>query len=100
MSKLNDQEIKDEMKSIESYWVLKGKAIQSEFVFKDFIQAFSFMTAVAFHAEKTNHHPNWENGYNKVTIALNSHDVDGLTVKDFQLAKKIDLVLKTFVLKS
>ena len=97
MAKLNEQEIQESIKSIDSSWILKGKFIHNEFVFKDFIQAFSFMTSVAFLAEKANHHPNWKNEYKKVTIALTSHDADGLTEKDFQLAKKIDLVLKNFV---
>lgn len=96
MSKLNEQEIQDKMKGLDPHWVLKGKLIHREFLFKDFIQAFSFMTSVAFIAEKSGHHPNWKNVYNKVTIALTTHDADGLTDKDFQLAKKIDEVLKNF----
>jgi 4a-hydroxytetrahydrobiopterin dehydratase len=82
------------MKNIDSVWLLKGKFIHKEILFKDFIQAFSFMTSVAIIAEKSNHHPNWKNVYNKVNIALNSHDADGLTDKDFQLARDIDQILK------
>lgn len=95
MSKLNEQEIQDKIKGLDAQWVLKGKFIHRDFIFKDFIQAFSFMTSVAFIAEKASHHPNWKNVYNKVTIALNTHDADGLTDKDFQLAKKIDEVFFT-----
>ncbi|MFQ3182467.1 MAG: 4a-hydroxytetrahydrobiopterin dehydratase [Polaribacter sp.] len=94
MTKLNEQEIQDRMKNIDSVWLLKGKFIHREILFKDFIQAFSFMTSVAIIAEKSNHHPNWKNVYNKVNIALNSHDADGLTDKDFQLARDIDQILK------
>jgi 4a-hydroxytetrahydrobiopterin dehydratase len=94
MTKLNEQEIQDRMKNIDSVWLLKGKFIHKEILFKDFIQAFSFMTSVAIIAEKSNHHPNWKNVYNKVNIALNSHDADGLTDKDFQLARDIDQILK------
>jgi 4a-hydroxytetrahydrobiopterin dehydratase len=94
MTKLNEQEIQDRMKKIDSVWLLKGKFIHREILFKDFIQAFSFMTSVAIIAEKSNHHPNWKNVYNKVNIALNSHDADGLTDKDFQLARDIDQILK------
>jgi 4a-hydroxytetrahydrobiopterin dehydratase len=94
MTKLNEQEIQDRMKNIDSVWLLKGKFIHREILFKDFIQAFSFMTSVAIIAEKSNHHPNWKNVYNKVNIALNSHDADGLTDKDFQLAEDIDQILK------
>ena len=68
---------------------------KQKIVFKNFIQAFSFMTSVALIAEKLDHHPNWKNVYNKVTIALNTHDADGLTKKDFKLAKEIDQVLKS-----
>jgi 4a-hydroxytetrahydrobiopterin dehydratase len=94
MIKLNEQEIQDRMKDIDSVWLLKGKFIHREILFKDFIQAFSFMTSVAIIAEKSNHHPNWKNVYNKVDIALNTHDADGLTDKDFRLAREIDQILK------
>lgn len=96
MIKLNEQEIQDSMKDIDSSWVLKGKFIHREIVFKDFIQAFSFMTSVALIAEKANHHPNWKNVYNKVNIALNTHDADGLTDKDFKLSREIDRLLKNY----
>lgn len=96
MMKLNKQEIQDRMKDMDSLWVLKGKFIHREVHFKDFIQAFSFMTAVALKAEKSNHHPNWKNVYNKVNITLNTHDADGLTDKDFKLAREIDLILKNY----
>lgn len=96
MSKLNKQEIQDKMKGLDVHWVLKGKFIHREFNFKDFIQAFSFITSIALIAEKSGHHPNWKNVYSKVTIALNTHDEDGLTDKDFLLAKKIDEVVKNF----
>jgi 4a-hydroxytetrahydrobiopterin dehydratase len=94
MIKLNKQEVKDKMKDIDGVWFLKGKFIHREILFKDFIQAFSFMTSVAIIAEKSNHHPNWKNVYNKVNIALNTHDADGLTDKDFRLASEIDQILK------
>jgi 4a-hydroxytetrahydrobiopterin dehydratase len=94
MVKLNDQEIQIRMSSIDPVWVLKGKFIHRDVLFKNFIEAFSFMTAVALVAEKRDHHPNWKNVYNKVTIALNTHDVDGLSDEDFALAKAIDHILK------
>jgi 4a-hydroxytetrahydrobiopterin dehydratase len=96
MIKLNEQEIKNRMKDIDSAWVLKGKFINREFLFKDFIQAFSFMTSVAFISEKSDHHPNWTNLYNKVEITLNTHDADGLTDKDFTLSREIDQILKNY----
>ncbi len=94
MYKLNEQEIQSSMTLIDPAWILKGKFIHREIVLKNFIEAFSFMTSVALVAEKQGHHPNWKNVYNKVNIALNTHDADGLTTKDFDLAKAIDKILK------
>ena len=93
MKRLNDTEILRRMQTIDASWVLKGKFIHREIIFKDFIDAFSFMTKVAILAEKSNHHPNWKNVYNKVNIALNTHEADGLTEKDFELAMKIDRLI-------
>lgn len=66
------------------------------FVFKDFVQAFSFMTQVALIAEKMDHHPTWTNTYNKVEIKLCSHDAGNtITNKDRELAKRIDFLFVT-----
>ncbi|XP_012506804.1 PREDICTED: pterin-4-alpha-carbinolamine dehydratase 2 [Propithecus coquereli] len=65
-------------------------AIYKEFSFKNFNQAFGFMSRVALQAEKMNHHPEWFNVYNKVQITLTSHDYGGLTKKDVKLAKFIE----------
>ena len=74
-------------------WKEKNHQLKATFQFKDFIQAFAFMTEVAFHAEKQNHHPNWSNVYNKVEICLNTHDAGNtVTEKDWKLAKAIDIV--------
>lgn len=94
MKKLNQQEIQERMATIDSRWEQKENCISSEFVLKNFVEAFSFMTAVALVAEKSAHHPNWENTYNKVTISLSTHDAGGITEKDFDLAKAIDTILK------
>ena len=93
MEKLNEQEIQFGMKELDPAWIVFGKFLHREFLFKDFIEAFSFITAVALLAEKANHHPNWNNAYNKVVIALSTHDADGITVKDFDLAKAIDKIV-------
>ena len=90
MKKLNEQEIQDNLKEVEAAWKIKEGFLRREFVFKDFVEAFSFMKAVALVAEKSAHHPNWKNAYNKLTIDLNTHDADGITIKDFDLANAID----------
>lgn len=93
MEKLNEQEIQSRMKELDPSWIVFGKFLHRELIFKDFIEAFSFITAVALLAEKANHHPNWNNAYNKVVIALSTHDADGITTKDFDLAKAIDKIV-------
>ena len=65
-------------------------AITREFEFEDFIQAFSFMTQLAIHAEKHNHHPEWSNVWNKVAFDLVTHSVKGISDLDFVLAEKIE----------
>lgn len=74
-----------------SQWQEKDNTLYRKFQFKDFSQAFAFMTRVALAAEKMDHHPNWSNVYNTVEISLNTHDAgDIVTDKDRELAKKID----------
>lgn len=78
-------------------WLEKDNKLCRTFRFKDFVEAFSFMTAVAFHAEKQNHHPNWSNVYNTVIIELNTHDAGNIvTEKDRVLAKAIDIVYEKY----
>lgn len=72
-------------------WQEENNALTKSFQFKDFSEAFSFMTRVAFLAEKMNHHPCWTNEYNKVTIRLSTHDAGNtITQKDRDLAASID----------
>ena len=66
------------------------RAICREFGFSSFIDAFGFMTRVAFIAEKLGHHPDWSNSYNRVSICLSTHSEGGITDKDFALASAID----------
>ena len=76
-------------------WQEKDNKLVRTFQFKDFIEAFGFMTKVAFIAEKSDHHPNWSNVYNQVTIELTTHDAGNVvTEKDRQLAEAIDGLLK------
>jgi 4a-hydroxytetrahydrobiopterin dehydratase len=65
------------------------------FVFDDFTAAFAFMTACALRAEKMNHHPDWSNCWNKVTVHLSTHDKGGLTQLDFDLAKAMSQLYAT-----
>ncbi len=72
-------------------WEEKNNSLYRSFLFKDFSEAFSFMSRVALEAEKMDHHPTWTNTYNKVEIYLSTHDAGNtVTMKDRQLSKKID----------
>ena len=71
-------------------WRLQANALEVEWVFKDFAQAMAFMNAVAEVAERMNHHPEWTNVYNRVTVRLTTHDAGGLTHLDFDLAQAMD----------
>ena len=74
-------------------WEFENDAINKEFSFKDFKDAFCFMTKIAFYAEIHNHHPEWTNVDNKVSITLNTHTSSGVTEKDIELAKLIDKIV-------
>ncbi|HEV9038281.1 MAG TPA: 4a-hydroxytetrahydrobiopterin dehydratase [Puia sp.] len=75
-------------------WEEKNNTLYRKFQFKDFSQAFAFMTRVALAAEKMDHHPNWSNVYNTVEIRLSTHDAgDVVTDKDRKLAKIIDALM-------
>ena len=74
-------------------WKETENQLEATFTFTDFAEAFAFMTEVAFHAEKQNHHPNWSNVWNRVTIQLNTHDAGNIvTDKDHALAQMIDKI--------
>ncbi|MCK0162055.1 4a-hydroxytetrahydrobiopterin dehydratase [Allomuricauda sp. F6463D] len=93
MKKLNAIEIENALKDL-SGWTLDDNMIQKCFTFKDFKEAFSVMTHIAFECEKQNHHPNWENVYNNLTIKLSTHDAGGITQKDIDLAKSIEEIVE------
>jgi 4a-hydroxytetrahydrobiopterin dehydratase len=76
-------------------WKEENNQLKRSFEFDNFVEAFAFMTKVAFAAEKMNHHPNWSNAYNKVEIALFTHDAnDSITEKDTVFSKVIDAIYK------
>ena len=74
-------------------WTILEKSISRELVFNDFNEAFGFMSRVALLAEGRNHHPNWSNVYNRVSITLSTHDLGGLSDLDVELAAAIDQLL-------
>ncbi|HVR90916.1 MAG TPA: 4a-hydroxytetrahydrobiopterin dehydratase [Novosphingobium sp.] len=73
-------------------WGLRadGLAIERAFKFADFNEAFGFMTRVALHADKADHHPEWSNVYNRVNITLTTHDAGGLSQRDAEMARWVD----------
>ena len=76
-------------------WITYNKTIKKEFKFNNFIDAFGFMSKVALLSEKMDHHPNWQNTYNKVKIELTTHDKGGITSNDIKLAESIDKLINT-----
>ena len=88
---LSDEARAQALESLENWQAVEGRdAIRRDFVFKDFNQAFGFMARVALKAERLDHHPEWSNVYNRVSITLTSHDAGGLTERDVKLARFID----------
>jgi len=69
-------------------------ALSKSFKFKDFITAWAWMSAVAMVSEKMNHHPEWSNIYNRVEVTLTTHDANGLTQLDLDLARKMDAIAR------
>ena len=88
VEKLDDVEINAELANL-SDWAVENGKLHKQFQFSSFIEAFGFMTRVALVAESMNHHPEWFNVYNRVTINLMTHDANGISALDFELAKKL-----------
>jgi 4a-hydroxytetrahydrobiopterin dehydratase len=93
MAKLNDSELAAALSELPGWAVDKGK-LHREYKFHDFIHAFGFMTTCALAIEKMNHHPEWFNVYNRVTVYLVTHDAQGITAKDVTLARILDETAK------
>ena len=87
--KLSGSEIESAISSLEG-WVVKDSKLHRSFKFRNFVEAFAFMTEMVFHAEKMDHHPEWFNVYNTVTIDLMTHDVNGISVHDIKSANLIN----------
>lgn len=75
-------------------WTFREGALRRDFVFTDFAEAFAFMTRVALAAEKLDHHPDWSNVWNRVAVALSTHDAGGVTDLDFRLAGVMQRLMK------
>jgi len=92
MEVLTNQEVASYLRQHLKDWILTETTLNRDFTFKNFVEAFSFMTAVALEAEKIDHHPEWSNVYNKVSIRLSTHKPKGITRQDLDLAAKIDSI--------
>ena len=89
--KLTDAQIQENLAQVDGWTIENGK-LHKEFQFDNFISAFGFMTQLALVAESLNHHPEWFNVYNRVTIDLTTHDAGGISELDFQWAKQADTI--------
>ena len=89
LAKLTAAELQQTLPTLASWSLVNGK-LHKAFQFASFIEAFGFMTKVALVAEAMNHHPEWSNVYNRVTIDLTTHDAGGISARDFELAAKMD----------
>lgn len=89
MMRLSDEDINEELKKLQG-WSKVNEKLHKEFSFDSFNQAFGFMTRAAMEIEKMNHHPEWFNVYNRITIDLTTHDAGGITKNDVNLAKILD----------
>ena len=87
--RLSDQDITACLESLPG-WERKGEHIHRRYRFKDFVQAFGWMTSAALQAESLNHHPEWKNVYNSVDVSLSTHDLGGLSELDFRLAEAME----------
>lgn len=90
MSTLTNEQAEKAVQSLYPKWEFSEGKIRRKFEFKNFVAAFGFMSQVAILAEKYDHHPEWKNVYNTVDITLTTHDANGLTQKDIDLALAID----------
>ncbi|MGH8166245.1 MAG: 4a-hydroxytetrahydrobiopterin dehydratase [Woeseiaceae bacterium] len=90
--RLSSREIQDRLANLDGWSVEEGK-LTRHFKFADFVRAFGFMASAAIEAEKLNHHPEWSNVYNKVTVNLVTHEAKGLTRLDFELAEKMNALV-------
>lgn len=89
LRRLSDDEIALALAGLDGWQLVDGK-LSREFEFGDFVEAIGFMMRVAIWAEGLNHHPEWSNVYKTVRVDLQTHDVDGISPYDFELAAKMN----------
>ena len=95
IKKLTKTEVTQKLKRLSGWKMVKGRnAITKTFKFKDFMQAFGWMTSMAIYAEKKDHHPEWFNVYSTVEVVLSTHDIGGVSNLDIELAKKMNSTFK------
>ncbi len=92
MTRLSESDIDEELKKL-SGWNVKDDKLHKEFQFDNFNQAFGFMTRAAMEIEKMNHHPEWFNVYNRITVDLTTHEAGGITNNDVNLARILNSLL-------
>ncbi len=85
-----ENELRQLNESLSLPWAIEDGKLTKIYKFKNFVEAFGFMTQAAMVAEKKNHHPEWFNVYNTVKVQLTTHDVEGLSYKDFDLAQRME----------
>ncbi len=88
-TRLNDEQVSEALAGLSGWELLDGK-LHREFKFGDFVEAFGFMSRVALAAERLDHHAEWFKVYNRVVVDLRSHDCDGISHRDFELAGRIN----------
>ena len=89
LTKLRDDEVRTRLSELAEWKLVEGKLFR-EFHFKNFVDAFGFMASTALVAERMDHHPEWSNVYNRVSVSLTTHDCQGLSERDFKLAQRMN----------
>lgn len=93
--KLSDEEVQREVSQL-SGWTVEGGKLHREYKFAGFGEALAFMVLAGIGIEKMNHHPEWRNVYNRISVDLVTHDVQGISSRDFELARLLDETARKF----
>lgn len=94
MSKLSESQVQEKLQQFTG-WEYVNNGLETTLEFESFKDCFSIMTRIAFEAESQNHHPEWCNVYNKLSIRLSTHSADDVTEKDFKLLKSIEEIISS-----